>query len=115
MFAALMVVRMREAFFSSSSPAAASWVSPDAVPPLELPLARAAEKVLASMHEVLGKTCAAMEAEVGRGVEQVDGPGMELDEGKRLHLLRSRAAELRLVRNLGSLRSPAVEFRAMEM
>jgi len=117
MFAALMVVRMREAVFSTAAAAdaraAPSWVSPDAVAAPELPLARAAEKVLASMHEVLGKTCEAMAAELGAHQAAGAGGDAEPEEAKkRLHLLRSRAAELRLARNLDSMRRPKVAFRA---
>ncbi|KAK0618281.1 Ribokinase-like protein [Bombardia bombarda] len=114
MFAALMVVRMREAVWNTPGLAErASWLSEDGVDALELPLAKAAEKVLASMHEVLTKTCQAMDvkmeraqAEVVRGEEE--GEGKE----KKLHLLKSKAAELRLVRHLDSLRAPTIEFRA---
>jgi pyridoxine kinase len=107
MFAALMVVRMREAAHGTPGLGARrSWTSDDGVAALDLPLARAAEKVLASMHEVLSKTCESMNAELARVTEA---------DPKRLHLIKSRAAELRLVRDLGSLRSPAVEFRAQLM
>ncbi|KAI0483235.1 Ribokinase-like protein [Xylariaceae sp. FL0804] len=185
MFAALMVVRLREAVFTDhyhhkkhhshshhhhrdndehdddndgngddddDVRNTRSWLSPDVVPPLDLPLARAAEKVLASMHEVLARTSAAMEpglrAAVARvkahrradatgtagepegggeeqkrqqkqkqkqeqGQDQPEGAGeeQELDDAT-MHLLRSRAAELRLARNLGCLRDPEVEYRA---
>ncbi|KAI1849241.1 hypothetical protein JX266_005202 [Neoarthrinium moseri] len=123
MFAALMVVRMREAVYKAPSGTlrdAPSWLSPDDVDPLSLPLAKAAEKVLASMHEVLSRTCEAMEAEMRR--ETADGglllqtQGLSEEEAqKKLHLVRSRAAELKLVRNLGCLRSPNIEYRAEKM
>jgi pyridoxine kinase len=134
MFAALMVVRMREAVFSGNGSSAkdaetlqhtASWLSPDAVAPLALPLARAAEKVLASMHEVLSRTCEAMKPELERGAAALDAElqaaaasgalaadAVEPERARRLHLLRSRAAELRLVRNLPCLRMPNIEYRA---
>jgi pyridoxine kinase len=113
MFAALMVVRMREAVFRVPGLVGRdSWVSEDGVAPLELPLARAAEKVLASMHEVLEKTCRAMTAEMA-GAEA--SAAREAGDQTRLHLLQSRAAELRLVRNLDSLRFPDVQLRATEM
>lgn len=135
MFAALMVVRMREAVTnnaptgktttreqsssssSSSSPSASpplgareAWLSDDGVDALDLPLARAAEKVLGTMHEVLDATCRSMRAEVRRAAEEIGG-----GDEKRMHLARSKAAELRLVRHLGSLREPSVEFRAQRM
>ncbi|KAI1334762.1 Ribokinase-like protein [Xylariaceae sp. FL0016] len=142
MFAALMVVRMREAVFgktgagssrvnSETDPGASdgarnhhdvrgvpSWLSPDDVDALDLPLARAAEKVLASMHEVLARTCEAMGPELlGARARLAARRGIaedELDE-KTLHLLRSRAAELKLSRNLACLRDPTVVYQAEKM
>ncbi|KAI1412579.1 Ribokinase-like protein [Hypoxylon sp. FL1857] len=117
MFAALMVVRIREAVSKydkqngSSLGEKRSWLSSDDVDALDLPLAKAAEKVLASMHEVLERTCAGMTAEVKAVQERSGG---ELDE-KTLHLIKSRAAELKLARNLGSLRDPTIEYRAEKM
>lgn len=127
MFAALMVVRMREAVSSSSistnnnhssssetttTPLGerASWLSDDTVDALDLPLARAAEKVLASMHEVLGATCERMQADVRRAEAEFGAA----DE-RRLHLAKSKAAELRLVRHLGALREPKVLFKAEKL
>ncbi|KAH8775584.1 Ribokinase-like protein [Diaporthe sp. PMI_573] len=118
MFAALMVVRMRQAVTTAATAAGggaglgqtASWLSPDDVDALDLPLARAAERVLASMHEVLAATCESMKAEVKRVEADIGG-----DDEKRMHLARSKAAELRLVRHLGSLREPVVEFKAQKM
>lgn len=112
MFAALMVVRMRQAVHETGRglESTASWLSPDGVDALDLPLARAAESVLASMHEVLGATCESMKAEVQRAEAQV-GSGDE----RRMHLARSKAAELRLVRHLGSLRQPKTYFKAQKM
>ncbi|KAK1600479.1 pyridoxal kinase [Colletotrichum navitas] len=124
MFAALMTVRMREAVIAASasvSPDAAggegplkdraSWLSGDEVGALELPLARAAEMVLASMHEVLTQTARGMHE-----VVRAAGVDDTTEEGKRrLHLLKSKSSELRLVRNLASLKAPVVEFRAKKL
>lgn len=127
MFAALMVARIREAISSPSSSSSSSiseqnsdgnesisekrsWLSGDDVDVLDLPLARAAEKVLASMHEVLAHTAESMTAEMATVVNK-EG---EVDE-KTLHLLKSRASELKLVRNLGCLRDPTIEYRAEKM
>lgn len=121
MFAALTVVRMREVIDATeggrlrTSP---SWLSPDDVEAVDLPLARAAEKVLASMHEVLTRTRENMIRAV-EGTTAVDGetapPSTGVDAEKRKHLLKSKAAELRLVRHLNSLREPEVEFRAQPL
>lgn len=118
MFAALMVVRMREAVHHDSGDLGLeqreSWISRDGVGALDLPLARATEKVLASMHEVLTKTCESMRAEVKRG-EAAMVRGTDEEDAKALRLIKSKAAELRLVRHLGSLREPVVEFCAQEI
>jgi pyridoxine kinase len=125
MFAALMVVRMREAVHNGGKQGARlmereSWLSEDSVDALDLPLARAAEKVLASMHEVLTKTAERMEETMKKARAEMavvaDGEGTGTDaERKKMHLLKSKAAELRLVRHLDSLRFPQVEFRATRL
>ncbi|KAB5563617.1 Ribokinase-like protein [Coniochaeta sp. 2T2.1] len=119
MFSALMAVRMREQATAESNQGLSgkkSWLSGGEVEAEDLPLARAAEKVLASMNEVLDKTCRAMREEVEGAKKRIEAEGVGEEEGKRrLHLLQSRAAELRLVRNLESLRSPRVVCRAMRM
>lgn len=125
MFAALMVVRMREAVTSTSSPDdttryTQSWLSPDHVPATSLPLARAAEKVLASMHEVLARTAEQIPADLGAAVTRLAArrqvPEDEIRaDNHAMHLLRSKAAELKLARNLGCLREPAIEYRAEKM
>ncbi|KAI1274402.1 Ribokinase-like protein [Xylaria sp. FL0933] len=123
MFAALMVVRMREAvsyYASEDVRHTASWLSPDDVAPTDLPLARAAEKVLASMHEVLERTCEQMPSELSAAITRlarrkgVDEDAVRAD-GETMHLLKSHAAELKLTRNLGCLRDPTIQYRAEKM
>lgn len=136
MFAALMVVRMREAVNNQHHHQyqgagsgqgegvplmeTESWLSDDSVDAVDLPLAKAAEKVLASMHEVLTETAqriggAVEKARAGVAAE-VDGVETEAAaQEKKMHLLKSKAAELRLVRHLDSLRFPKVEFRATKL
>ncbi|KAI0017649.1 Ribokinase-like protein [Xylariomycetidae sp. FL0641] len=135
MFAALMVVRLREAVVDAASSSSSSsstvaeevpllrdtpsWLSPDPVPATDLPLARAAEKVLASMHEVLARTCADMprnlaDAEARLRAQKALADDAPLSAGDA-HLLRSRAAELKLARNLACLRQPEIEYRAEVM
>lgn len=123
MFAALMVARMREAVHKdpdASLRTTESWLSADAVEATALPLAHAAETVLASMHELLSRTSDGMTAEVERATAALDIEARsqgwaDEEKTKRLHLLKSRAAELKLVRNLGCLRAPKVEYRAEKM
>ncbi|KAK1636683.1 pyridoxal kinase [Colletotrichum phormii] len=127
MFAALMTVRIREAVIAASTSTSASvsegqqqlkdresWLSGDDVDALDLPLAKAAEMVLASMHEVLTQTARGMHEVVAAAGG--DEALAETEEGRtRLHLLKSKSAELKLVRNLASLREPTVELRARRL
>ena len=109
MFAALMVVRLREAAIAAGVVDTAAWMSGDAVEATELPLARAVEMVLASMGGVLEKTMEARDAEIGHfrvGDDEEDG------EGTRRYLAETKAAEVRVVRNVEMLRSPVVKSRA---
>ncbi|KAI3323603.1 pyridoxal kinase [Xylariaceae sp. AK1471] len=120
MFAALMVVRMREAVAYASTQHTTSWLSPDDVTPTDLPLARAAEKVLASMHEVLARTCENIHSGLSAAVARLASRrGVDEDvvraEPQTMHLLKSHAAELKLARNLACLREPAVQYRAEKM
>lgn len=115
MFAALMVIRMREAVHHANEELSftPSWLSEDNVPAVELPLAQAAEKVIASMHEVLYKTAEGMRKVVDRTTD--DMAPEERSDDKKVHLVRSKAAELQLVRNLDCLRSPSKLFPAKAM
>lgn len=112
MFAALTVVRLREAICAAKLGGSRSWISPDDVKATDLPLAKATEKVLASMHAVLEKTKTARDEEL----ESMSGPlgtlSREKDSEKRLHLRRTKAAEVRVVRNVADLKEPNVVFRA---
>lgn len=112
MFAALMLVRLREAVFATADLAnKAAWVSDDDVNATDLPLARATEKVLASMHDVLTKTKEKRDEEIKKYRAKVKGIGGEEDH-KTFRLVQSKAAEVRLVRNLNALKNPVVKFRA---
>ncbi|BCS19016.1 pyridoxal kinase [Aspergillus puulaauensis] len=114
MFAALTVARLREAVFADRNPDlrnTKSWVSGDDVRPTELPLAKATEKVLASMHNVLEKTNEARDVELA-ATAPASGGSEEVQ--KKEHLRRTKAGEIRLVRNVRFLREPTVEFKAKE-
>ncbi|TQV96793.1 hypothetical protein V2A60_000566 [Cordyceps javanica] len=114
MFGALVTVRMREAAAEAAEGAAtagdvhvtsrASWLSDDAVAAVDLPLARATEKVLASMHEVLTHTKDAMQGVVDRTLAAMTEEERRGDKQKML--AGKKAAELQLVRNLDCLRAP---------
>ena len=113
MFAALTVVRLREAIANAGLTETRRWVSPDDMPCTDLPLASATEKVLGSMHSVLTKTKEARDEEL----EKMSGPlgalDKEKDSEKRLHLRRTKAAEVRIVRCLKYLRDPEVDYKAV--
>jgi pyridoxine kinase len=112
MFAALMVARLREAVVDAGTDLqnTTSWVSPDNIPATELPLARATVKVLSSMHSVLERTMEARNAELAAAVPEENGDISSEEQQKRDHLRRTKAAEVRLVRNTRFLRDPLVKF-----
>lgn len=108
MFAALMVVRLREAVSKTSDLGQQpSWISPDEVQAVDLPLAAACEKALASMQELLGRTKLVRD-------KLIEGLSDDIDEKKR-HVFVTRAAEVQLVRNLDCLRNPRVEYKAQKV
>lgn len=112
MFAALMLVRLREAV--SAVPGLVqtdSWISCEDVEATDLPLAKAAEKALASMQVVLERTKAHRDTELERA-SKVVGARDSADDEKSRHLTATKAAEVRLVRNLDCLRSSEVKFQA---
>lgn len=115
MFAALTVVRLREAVSHAGLTSTRSWVSPDDVIAPELPLAKATEKVLGSMHAVLEKTMHARSQELQALEETMESEramgGME----KRIQLRKTKAAEVRVTRCLEELRNPKVERKAVAL
>jgi pyridoxine kinase len=126
MFAALTVVRFREACQHASLLGKKSWMSGDEVPAVELPLAKSCEKVLSSMQMVLEKTVKARDeamkqfdreggGKAGSNGVGVDGVNGGDSEGKKRYLAETKAAEIRVVRNVADLRSPEVKFKATEV
>ena len=112
MFAALTVVRLREAVAEANLSGTKSWISSDDVKATKLPLAKATEKVIGSMHAILVKTEEARDREL----EGMGGPlgvmEKEKDSDKRLRLRRTKAAEVRVVRCLEDLRFPRIDWKA---
>lgn len=112
MFAALTIPRLIEAVqavpgLSSTS----SWRSPDNVPATELPLARAVQKVLASMQSVLVKTTetckAKMEEYDARASRQArEGEADDEETSKKRHLALMNASEVKVVRYVKDLLDP---------
>lgn len=120
MFAALLVSRLRQAAKAANVLKKPSWRSDDDVLGPDLPLAKATEKVLASMHAVLKDTAEHYDAavkELGdeKQLNEGTGPGAESDKENERHLKLTRAAEVRVVRNAKALREPPnlQEFNAL--
>ena len=103
LFAALTLARLREHSAAAGLLGVPGWAPPDATPPLELPLARAIEVVLASMNLVLQKTRAARDRELAVGT---------VEEGMAEHVRVTRASELRLVQSQRELLSPGLSYKA---
>ena len=112
MFAALTVVRLREAVIEANLIGTKSWVSANDVKATDLPLAKAAEKVIGSMHAILVKTKEARDRELGGMGGPLGVMEKEKDSEKRLGLRRTKAAEVRVVQSLEDLRSPRTEWKA---
>jgi pyridoxine kinase len=112
MFAALTVVRLREAAVAEGLCDRRAWMSGDEVGAVKLPLARAVEKVLASMCAVLVKTKERSDRELARLEEMV---GKDGESEKTLHLRKTRATEVQLVRNLRLLKEPNIQFFAQAL
>lgn len=105
-----MVVRLREAAIKTGVLDTLSWISGDEIVAEKLPLAMAVERVLASMQGVLERTMEARDAEM-KGFEEGEGPENE----KRRYLAETKAAEVRVVRNVDLLRNPTVECKAQRI
>ena len=115
MFAALTVARLYEAVTKAGLSNAKNWLSPDGIRAVDLPLAKASELVLGSMHTILLKTKQARDLEL----EKLGGPlgalEKEKDSKKRLGLRKTKAAEVRITRCLGDLRNPKADWKAVAM
>ncbi|GIZ43291.1 hypothetical protein CKM354_000652300 [Cercospora kikuchii] len=111
MFAALLVARLKEAAKEHGVLDTLSWRSGDEVKGPELPLAKATEKVLASMGAVLKDTArhyegVSKELEQGQDLNEGSGEEGQKEREKERHLRLTRAAEVRVVRNARALREP---------
>lgn len=122
MFAALIAYRLREAVYAAGLQSTPRWISPDSVRATELPSAKAAQMVLASMQSILGKTYRFYK-EALPGIEAAeermeDGESVEVRSGvslwgkgssaheRMVHVAKSKAAEVRVVRNVRDLGEP---------
>jgi pyridoxine kinase len=113
MFAATLVARLRQAARQAGVLDKPSWRSEDGVAGPELPLAKAAEKVLASMQAILRDTAQHYNTVAQRltdessleGSIQAGADSKETKEAQK-HLRLTRAAEVRVVRNAKALLEP---------
>lgn len=112
MFAALTLARFREEADRAGLLETDSWLSPDEIKPLDLPLARAIERVLGSMGLVLLKTKEARDEKLGLLRSLVADE--ELDDRAR-HVRLTKASELRLVQSQKELLNSEVICRATEL
>jgi len=109
MFAALAAFRLREAAAAAGVADAPRWVSADAVPAADLPLARAAARVLAAMQAVLGKTFDAYAAALPRveaEARAAEKSGGAVPPDALRQAAVAKAAEVRVVRNVRDLVEP---------
>jgi pyridoxine kinase len=118
MLAGLMVARLREECGKQGLLERKGWISDDDVPPAELPLAKAAVKVLSSMQMVLEKTMKARDEELAKfekgsrpSVGELDGDQSSTEDERR-HLAATKAAEVRVVQNAADLRDPELRYKA---
>lgn len=129
MFAGLMVARLREACAAAGSLSNRGWASNDEVPAAELPLAKATVKVLSSMSAVLEKTmnernremekfeatCSRSHFAASVNPQDAEKERQEEVDEQNHFLARTKAAEVRAVRNARELIQPNVRFEATEL
>ena len=111
MFAAILVARLRQAAQEADVLNKPNWRSDDDVAGPDLPLAKAVEKVLASMQAILKDTAQHYESTIRKydsETELNEGTGEDAENDKYVerHLRLTRAAEVRVVRNAKALLNP---------
>lgn len=79
---------------------------------MDLPLAKAAEKVMGSMHAVLVKTKWTRDGLLQAFTNGGDTDTHEGSDEERMRLREAKAAEVRVVQCLEELQSPKILFRA---
>lgn len=105
MFSALTLARFREQAELSGLLDTESWLSDDSVKVTALPLARALEQVLGSMHRVLERT---------RVVRDRKRAAMALEEDKKMDNVRMmKVSELQLVKGQRDLLQPGNDYKAL--
>jgi len=104
LFAALTLARLREHSAAAGLLDVGGWIPPDETATLDLPLTKAVEVVLGSIHLVLKKTKRARD-------RILDAQGLEPGEKER-HVQVTRASELRLVQSQEELLRPNLKYSA---
>ena len=112
LFAALTIVRLRETVLEAGLSKITSWLPPDHVQAIELPLATATEKVFSSMHKILEKTKAARDKSMKTATGKSETLDNDENEKNKIHLRETKASEVKLVQNLRDLREAEVLFKA---
>lgn len=110
MFAALTVPRLIEAVSQAPQEQdlanTASWRSPDDVVAEDLPLAKACQKVLASMQAVLAKTAEACKVKMDAYDARIERAGAGDESEKKRHLALMNASEVVVPRHVKDLLDP---------
>lgn len=110
MFAALTVPRLIEAVSCAPEEQnlknTASWRSPDDVAPEALPLAKACQKVLASMQAVLATTAEACKGKMEAYDAKIERGGGGDESEKKRHLALMNASEVVVPRHVRDLLDP---------
>ena len=104
MFSALTLARLREQAELAGLLDTESWLPDDSVEATELPLARALEQVLGSMHRVLERTRVVRDRKVA---------AMVLGENKMDTVREMKASELQLVKGQRDLLQPGDDYKAL--
>ncbi|TGZ82189.1 Ribokinase-like protein, partial [Ascodesmis nigricans] len=103
LFAALTLARLREKSEDAGLLKTDSWLPGDDVAPVDLPLAKAVQGVLASMNGVLIRT----KTERDRILQGMEEKGLFVGKDhKEKHIMTTRASELRLVQSRRELMDP---------
>lgn len=103
LFAGMTLARLREQSEAAGLLGVDSWIPSDDVSAVELPLAKAVQGVLASMNGVLIRT----KTERDRIMQEMEKTGQfEGKDQKEVHIMRTRASELRLVQSRRELMDP---------
>ncbi|KAF3040083.1 putative pyridoxal kinase [Didymella heteroderae] len=110
MFAALTVPRLIEAVAQAPEEQnlknTASWRSPDDVQAEDLPLAKACQKVLASMQAVLAKTAEGCKVKMDAYDAKIERGGGGDESEKKRHLALMNASEVVVPRHVRDLLDP---------